>query len=159
MAKELYIFVPSLFALAMEFFVPYFHTLSTPEVWFSLPTYFNALLFLGAYVLFGFTLYEADKINNVDIFYLTWALIVLNLIWSYYRKRNNKYTIIFLFVSLLFGYFVYNEIFLSSLVDGGNSLFLNLYSVYIIWMGFVITMTFQYVNFKNSNVQIKHTGK
>lgn len=156
MVKELYIIAPPLIAISIQLIFPYFHTLSIPEVWFSPPPYITGLVFIGAYILFGFTLYKADEIKNYDIFILTWFLVLLNLLWSYYVKRNEKYAMIFLFISLLFGYFIYNELFLSSLVEGGKPLYLNLFSTYIIWLGFVITIIFESVNRRKKKISKKY---
>jgi hypothetical protein len=45
---------------------------------------------------------------------------------------------------MMFGYFIYNEIFLSSLTDNGTTLYLNLMTAYIVWIGFMIALVFQY---------------
>lgn len=139
-----YIYIPISIAIFVQLFIPYFKSLSIEDVFLSPPYFFNSLAFVAKYILLGYLLYESDKIKNRDIFIFTWISVFLNLAWSYFINRNNKYAIIFLFLSILFGYFIYNEIFLSSLVEDGRSLYLNLLSAYIIWIGFMITLVFQH---------------
>jgi hypothetical protein len=142
--NEIYIVAPALIALVVQFFVPYFHTFAVPEVWFSLPKFTSSLIFLCVYVLFGFTLYESAKRDEYRLFALCWVLVFLNLMWSYYLQKNDMNTIIFLFLSLAVGYIVYNEIFLSSITTDYGPLYINFYSMYIIWIGFIVTTAFSY---------------
>ena len=139
-----YTYIPICIALLVEFFLPFFKTLRLEKINLSSPYFFHSLMFLAKYILLGFVLYESRKIDNDDIFIFAWFSVFLNLVWSYYINRNNKYAIIFLFISLLFGYFIYNEIFLSSLTDDGRTLYLNLMSTYIVWIGYLIALVFQY---------------
>jgi hypothetical protein len=139
-----YTYIPISIAMVTELFIPYFKTLKIKEVNLSAPYFFHSLMFIAKYVLLGFVLYESRNINNDDIFIFAWFSVFLNLIWSYFINRNNKYAIIFLFISMLFGYFIYNEIFLSSLTDNGRTLYLNLMSTYIVWIGYLIALVFQY---------------
>ena len=139
-----YTYIPVVIAFSIQLFIPYFKTLQLDEVYLSPSYYFNSLLFIAKYILLGFILYESRRIDNDDIFIFAWISIFLNLVWSYYLNRNNKYAIIFMFLSMLFGYFIYNEVFLSSLTDNNQSLYLNLLSTYIIWLGYMITLVFQY---------------
>ena len=143
-----YIGIPIGIAVFMEFIYPYIRHLGCKDVWFSPPKLFCITMFLGSFVLFGFTLYKAREIDNNDIFGFTFTLVALNLLWGLSYRGNHKYTIGLLFLSLLFGYFTYNEIFLSPITDDGRTLYLNLYSAYIIWIGFMITLVFEHTNRK-----------
>ena len=64
-------------------------------------------------------------------------------------KQNliNKTIYSILFLCLLFGYFTYNAVFLSELSDpngsglqNSNTLYINLLSIYIVWIGMMITI-------------------
>ena len=63
-------------------------------------------------------------------------------------RKSSHYTLILLFITLLCAYYVYNEVFLSKLTENENTLYLNLYSTLIVWLGFTITMIFEMVNQK-----------
>jgi hypothetical protein len=144
MNNKVYIGIPIMIALIVEFFVPYFKTLYIDNVYLSPPYFINAIMYVAKYILLGFLLYESRNINNDKIFINAWILVIINLLWGYYINRNNKYAIIFLFFSLLVGYFVYNEIFLTILVDDDTAIYLNLMATYIIWITYMITLVFQY---------------
>lgn len=139
-----YIYIPICIALAVELFIPYFKTLKLKDVYLSPPYYFNSLMFIAKYILLGFILYESINIDNNDIYIFSWISVFLNLLWGYFINRDNKYAIIFMFLAMIFGYCIYNEIFLSSLSDNGQTLYLNLMSAYIIWIGYMIALVFQY---------------
>ena len=148
MDSRIYTGIPVGIVVLTELFFPYFYSLTCSKVWFSPHVHICTLFFIALNVLLGFTLYEADRINNTEIYVLAWVAFVLNLAWAHYIRRDDRYTLILLFLSLLVGYFIYNAIFLSSLTDNQNTLYLDLYSVYIIWLGFTITMVFEYANQK-----------
>lgn len=152
MSNDYYIALPLVFAVSMEIFFPFIFSITCPEVWFAPPVLFCALVYFGICVLLGYTLKEADDINNNDIYSFTWALVVVNLLWPLTMKRYNKYSLILLFTTLLIAYYVYNEIFLSKLTAGENTLYLNLYSTYIVWLGFMITMVFEYESRKRNKL-------
>ncbi len=159
MDNKIYIYLPILIALLMELIVPYFRTLHVEEVFLSPPRIFNIMMFLASYILFGYILYESREIGNDDIFIFTWIAIVLNLIWGYFINRSNRYTVLFLFLSLLFGYFIYNEIFLSSLTNNGRTLYLNLMSTYIVWVGFLVALVFQHEQIFGKKIKVKKVKK
>tara|TARA_B100001093_G_C26606044_1_gene918071 strand:- start:310 stop:771 length:462 start_codon:yes stop_codon:yes gene_type:complete len=146
MTKDIYIAIPLITALGIDLFRPFIFSLSCPTVWFAPPKLFCAAVYLAICVLLGYTLKEANRINNNDIFTFCCILIFFNLVWPNLFNRSNKYTLILLFLTLLTAYYVYNEIFLSSLTDNENTLYLNLYSTFIVWLGFTITMVFEYAN-------------
>lgn len=146
-----YTYIPICIAIVIEYFVPYFKTLKLENINLSPPYIFHSLMFIGKYILLGFVLYESRKINNDDIFIFSWISVVLNLLWSYFINRNNKYAIIFLFISMLFGYFIYNEIFLSSLTKNGQTIYLNLLATYIVWIGYLVALVFQYEQIYGKN--------
>ena len=148
-----YIGIPIGIALFIEILYPYMKYINCRDVWFSPPTFFCILMFVGSFILFGVTLYKSRDIGNNDIYGFTFTLVALNILWALSFRGKQKYTIALLFLSLLFGYFTYNEVFLSSLTDNENTLYLNLYSAYIIWIGFMITIVVQY----NSNKHISLT--
>ena len=155
-----YTYIPISIAILVQFFVPYFKTLSFEDVYLSPPYYFNTLMFIAKYILLGFVLYESRNLDNNDIFIFTWISVVLNLIWGYYINRDNRYAIIFMFLSMLFGYFIYNEIFLSQLTTDGRTLYLNLMSTYIVWIGYMIVLVFQYEQmFGKNRLKIKNLTK
>lgn len=144
MKGEYYIPIPLSIALFVQIFIPYFKSLHVKDIFLSPSYFFHSIVFLAKYILLGFILFESDKIENHRIFYFTWSAVFLNLLWSYYINRNNTYAIIFLFISLLAGYLIYNQIFLSSLTDDEDALYLNLMAVYLVWIGYMITLVFQY---------------
>lgn len=97
-------------------------------------------MFLLSYVLFGISLWKSDEIKNDKIYAFSWVLVITNFLWIYYFNKNKEITLIFLFLSLLFGYFVYNSIFLSELSENEETLYIDLYAVYMIWIGFMVTI-------------------
>jgi hypothetical protein len=139
-----YTYIPICISILVQLFIPYFKTLTFEDVYLSPPYYFNTLMFIAKYILLGFVLYESRNLNNDDIFIFAWISVVLNLLWGYYINRDNRYAIIFMFLSMLFGYFIYNEIFLSQLTTNGRTLYLNLMSTYIVWIGYMVVLVFQY---------------
>lgn len=143
MADMVYLFTPPTLALVGNMITPFVYSLSCPEVWFAPPKIVCAIAYILICFLLGLTLKRADEINNSDIFILTWVLVFLNLLWPIAMKYNKKYILIILFLNLLFAYYIYNEIFLSRLTDNENTSYLNMYSTYIIWLGFMITMVFE----------------
>tara|TARA_R110002096_G_scaffold271321_1_gene465084 strand:+ start:228 stop:752 length:525 start_codon:yes stop_codon:yes gene_type:complete len=145
-----YTYIPFLIAVFFEIIFSYLGNMSCIDTWI-VPNHFICKgIFILSYFLFGVTLWKSREINNDEIFFLTWVLVFLNFIWIYYFKTNKKLTLIFLFLCLLFGYFVYNSIFLSQLSrpnltdtnlnPGYNTLYIDLYSVYMVWIGFMITI-------------------
>jgi hypothetical protein len=144
MNNKVYIYIPILLSIIAEFFAPYFKTLYIDNVFLSPPYFFNSIMYTAKYILLGFLLYESREIGHNKIFIDAWILTFLNLAWGYYINRNNQYAIVFMFLSLLVSYFIYNEIFLSSLTNNENTLYLNLMTTYIIWITFMITLVFQY---------------
>jgi hypothetical protein len=144
MSQDIYIAVPLIITLGANLITPFIFSLTCPDVWFAPPALICALVYFAIAILLGFTLREAERINNQDIYGFTWALIVFNLLWPMALKRHNKFSLILLFITLLCAYYVYNEIFLSKLTEGENTLYLNLYSTYIVWLGFMVTMVFEF---------------
>ena len=112
-----YIGIPIGITLVSEIIFPYLNTLKCDRVWYSPPLNFCILMFLCVSVLLGFTLYEAAKIENDKLYAYCFVLTFLNIIWAYYIFRNEKITILTLFLSLIFAYFCYNTVFLSSLTN------------------------------------------
>jgi peptidoglycan/LPS O-acetylase OafA/YrhL len=94
-------------------------------------------------VIFGILLWKSDDLNSEngdEIFYLVWGLVFVNLFWIYTYRKYKRISITLLFAALLLGYFVYNAVFLSELTDNNETRYLNLLSVYIIWIGLMITI-------------------
>ena len=135
-----YTYIPVLIVLFLQIIFPYMHNFICIDLWIAPHHLFCTIMFLLSYVLFGVSLWKADKINNDKIYAFSWVLIVTNFVWIYYFRKNKEITLIFLFLSLLFGYFTYNSLFLSSLSNDEESLYIDLYSVYMIWIGFMITI-------------------
>ena len=148
MTRDIYIALPLIITLGADLIYPFIFALACPDIWFSPPPYFCALVYLAICVLLGYTLKEADKIKNNDIFTFTWVLIFFNFLWAIFMRKISQYTLILLFITLLCAYYVYNEVFLSKLTENENTLYLNLYSTLIVWLGFTITMIFEIVNQK-----------
>jgi len=148
MSQDIYIALPLIITLSLDLVFPFVFSLTCPDVWFAPPELICALVYFAITILLGFTLKEAERIGNQDIYGFTWALIFFNLLWPIALKRHNKYSLILLFATLLCAYYVYNEIFLSKLTEGENTLYLNLYSTYIVWLGFMITMVFEFASRK-----------
>lgn len=122
---------------------PFIFKLRTDDYMFSFPFPFILGIYLASFFLFGWSIYLGDLIKNNDIFYLAIFLVLSNILWGYGYDKYSKFTVTMLFVSLLLGYVIYNEIFLSELTDNGTTLYLNLYSAYIIFIGFMIAVTIE----------------
>ena len=147
MDPKLYSFIPVTTALVLQLLFPYFKNIYCLEFWITPPFYFCIMLFIATYVLFGILLWKSREINNDEIFGMTWVLVVLNLIWVYTFVKYKKFSLSILFLCLLFGYFTYNAVFLSELSDpngsglqNSNTLYINLLSIYIVWIGMMITI-------------------
>ena len=139
-----YSYIPVSIAIFLQLIFPYWRNLYCINTWITPPFYVCLAIFLGVYAIFGVLLWKSYEIDNMEIFGLTWGLIAINLIWLYTYKSHKKYSLLLLFVSLLLGYFTYNAIFLSDLtkteVANSNTLYLNLFSIYIVWIGLMITI-------------------
>lgn len=142
-----YTYIPVVIAVFLQLTFPYFKNIYCLEFWITPPFYFCITVFLASYVLFGILLWKSREINNNEIFALTWVLVVINLIWVYTFVKYKKLSLSILFLCLLFGYFVYNAVFLSELSDpngnglkDSNTLYINLLSIYIVWIGMMITI-------------------
>jgi hypothetical protein len=142
-----YTYIPVIIAVFLQLTFPYFKNIYCLEFWITPPFYFCITVFLASYVLFGILLWKSREINNNEIFALTWVLVVINLIWVYTFVKYKKLSLSILFLCLLFGYFVYNAVFLSELSDpngnglkDSNTLYINLLSIYIVWIGMMITI-------------------
>ena len=140
MSDLIYGFMPSLVALYLNFIFYYTANMYCLDTWITPPYFFCIIIFIGVYVVFGILLYEAKKINNTEIFVYIWILVFSNIFWLVTFKKKKKYSLILLFISLLVGYFAYNAIFLSDLTNDDNTLYINLFSFYIIWIGLMITI-------------------
>jgi hypothetical protein len=148
-----YSYIPVSIALFMQFLFPYFKNIDCLEFWLTPPFYFCILVFLASYVLFGILLWKSKEINNNEIFILSWLLIFLNFGWVYTFANYKRLSISILFLCLLIGYFNYNAVFLSELSDPeGNglkdstTLYINLLSAYIVWIGMMITVLIESSN-------------
>ena len=143
MKSENYIYLPVSIAVFFQLAVPYLHNLKCLNLWLTPPYIVCIAIFLGLYVIFGILLWKADELNTKngdEIFYLIWALVFVNLLWIYTYRSYKRASVTLLFASLLLGYFVYNAVFLSELTDNNETRYLNLLSVYIIWIGLMITI-------------------
>lgn len=135
-----YVYMPVLIVLFLQLFFPYMQNFVCIDLWLAPHHFFCIIMFLLSYILFGVSLWKADDIDNDKIFAFSWVLVITNFLWIYYFKRNKELTLIFLFLSLLFGYFTYNSLFLSTLSNNEETLYIDLYAVYMIWIGFMVTI-------------------
>ena len=143
MKSENYIYIPVSIAIFSQLLVPYLHNLKCLNLWLTPPYIICVAIFLGLYVVFGILLWKSDELNTKngdEIFYLVWGLVFVNLFWIYTYRKYKRVSVTLLFASLLLGYFVYNAVFLSELTDNNETRYLNLLSVYIIWIGLMITI-------------------
>lgn len=143
MKSENYIYLPVSIAVFFQLMVPYLHNLKCLNLWLTPPYIVCIAIFLGLYVIFGILLWKSDDLNSEngdEIFYLVWGLVFVNLFWIYTYRKYKRISITLLFAALLLGYFVYNAVFLSELTDNNETRYLNLLSVYIIWIGLMITI-------------------
>lgn len=154
MNQDAYIVIPIGVTLLIELFTPFIFSLNCPDVWFAPSPIICALVYIGICIILGFTLKDAYRIDNKDIIIFTWILFVFNLLWALSVKRFSRFTLVLLFITLLCSYYVYNEIFLSSLTHGEDTLYLNLYSTIIVWFGFMITMVFDYQKDKRIKMRL-----
>ena len=140
-----YIPIPILIIFVLQFFVPYMQNFKCIDLWI-VPHHFTCIgLFLLSYILFGVLMWVSnDGIDNIksknEIFAYAWVLTFLNFLWIYYFKRSKEKALVSLFLSLLFGYFLYNAIFLSELSHNTETLYINLMAIYMVWIGFMITI-------------------
>lgn len=143
MKSENYIYIPVSIAIFFQILIPYLHNLRCLNLWLTPPYIVCVAIFLGLYVVFGILLWKSDDLNSKngdEIFYLVWGLVFVNLLWIYTYRKYKRVSITLLFAALLLGYFVYNAIFLSELTDNNETRYLNMLSVYIIWIGLAITI-------------------
>ena len=143
MKSENYIYIPVSIAVFFQLLVPYLHNLKCLNLWLTPPYLVCLAIFLGLYVVFGILLWKSDELNTKngdEIYYLVWGLVFVNLFWIYTYRKYKRVSVTLLFAALLLGYFVYNAVFLSELTDNNETRYLNLLSVYIIWIGLMITI-------------------
>ena len=168
-----YIYIPFLLVLLTEFSISYMKNMICVDTWL-IPNYLICNgIFILSYFLFGVTLWKASEINNTEIYSLVWVLIFLNFVWIYYFKKNKKLSLISLFLCLLFGYFTYNSIFLSELSRTNititnlnpkyNTLYIDLYAIYMVWIGFMITILIEsspeFMGLKRKKEKIRKSRK
>lgn len=135
-----YVYIPFLIAFAAQIYAPYMKNMTCIDTWI-VPHYLICNgMFVLAYFLFGITLWKSSEVENDTIFGLTWVLVFLNFLWIYNFKTNKKLALISLFLCLLFGYFIYNSLFLSELSQPNNPLYINLFAIYMVWIGFMVTI-------------------
>ena len=135
-----YAYVPVSVAVFMQLIFPYMKNLHCIDLWIIPHFFLCYILFLAVYVLFGITLWKSREINNDEIFIITWFLIFLNFVWIYTIKSNRKICLLSLFGCLLLGYCNYNALFLSESSANKNTLYINLYATYLVFIGFTITI-------------------
>ena len=140
-----YIPIPIVIILVLQFFVPYMENFKCIDLWL-VPHHLTCIgLFLLSYVLFGVLMWVSmDGVNDTrsrdEIFSYAWVLTFLNFLWIYYFKRSKEKALVSLFLCLLFGYFLYNAIFLSELSFDKETVYINLMAIYMVWIGFMITI-------------------
>ena len=145
-AHAFYIPIPILIILVIQFFLPYMQNFKCVDLWI-VPHHFTCIgLFLLSFILFGVLMWVSMDSSSIDtrsrdeIFAYAWVLTFLNFLWIYYFKRSKEKALVSLFLSLLFGYFLYNAIFLSELSHDSETLYINLMAIYMVWIGFMITI-------------------
>ena len=141
--NKIFIGAPAFLAILVEVVSPYLHTITSDKVWYNPPLRLNITLFFASLIFLGFALYESRKINNNELFSYCVVLTFLTIGIVYFIFDNNKITIGLLLLALAFASFSHNTVFLSDLVNDDNALYLNLFSLYIIWLGFLISITYQ----------------
>lgn len=145
MENKVYIGIPLIISSVVELFFPYLKTLRCDKIWFAPSLFFCVALFIASNVLLGFTLYEASEIDDNILYAFTFVCVFLNVAWAYFIFAHRKYAILTLFLNLMFAYFCYNSIFLEESFDNNKKLiYLNLFTLYIIWLGFMITINFEH---------------
>jgi heme O synthase-like polyprenyltransferase len=135
-----YTYIPVSIAVLSQILFPYMRNLHFIDIWIVPHFYIFSLIFLASYILFGITLWKSREVNNEQLFVITWFLVFLNLIWIYTFKSNRKISLLALFGCLLLGYCNYNALFLSELSANENTLYINLYATYLVFIGFTITI-------------------
>ena len=151
MENKVYIGIPLIISSVVELFFPYLKTLRCDKIWFAPSLFFCVALFIASNVLLGFTLYEASEIDDNILYAFTFVCVFLNVAWAYFIFAHRKYAILTLFLNLMFAYFCYNSIFLEESFDKNKKLtYLNLFTLYIIWLGFMITINFEHSRDKNN---------
>ena len=137
-----YTYIPVAIALFLQLISPYWsnmYCIESPIV----PHWLLCVgVFLGSYVIFGILLWKASESpSDTKLFAYLWVLVALNLIWVKFYRHNKNISLVLLFLSLVFGYFVYNGIFLSNMTrDTNTTLYLDIFVVYLVWIGFMITI-------------------
>ncbi len=143
-----YTYIPVSIALGLEIAFPYLHNLACLDTWITPPLILCKAVFILVNVVFGVLLWQSLKGERDEklLFSFIWVLFAVNISWIYFYKKNKKLSLFLLFLSLLFGYFVYNSLFLSDITnrtllsDTTTPLYLDLFSIYIIWVGLMITV-------------------
>lgn len=142
MSVEVFV-IPISAVIIINIFYPFLWTLRSDDYMFNLPFPFILGIYLASFFVLGYTIYQGEKIGNNDIYWGAIFLTVTNILWGMNFDKHANLTVAFLFGSLLLAYIVYNEIFLSELTDGGTTLYLNLYSTLIIFLGFMIAVAIE----------------
>ena len=150
-----FVYIPFLIILTLQLIFPFMNNLICVDIWLAPHYFFCNTMFVLSYFLFGVGMWESYRINNDKIFAFSWVLVFTNFIWIYYFRRNREISLIFLFISLLFGYFTYNSFFLSHVTTvDEETLYIDLYSIYMVWIGFMITILIEtsprFIKTKNS---------
>lgn len=142
-----YSYIPVSISLVLELIFPYLNNLTCLDSWIAPPLFLCKFIYIGLNVVFGILLWKANALEEKDdaLIIFIWILFVINLAWVYYYKKNRVASLTLLFLSLTFGYFVYNVLFLSKITrpsptSEATSVYLNLFCVYIIWIGLMITI-------------------
>ena len=152
MSVEIFV-IPISAVIIINLFHPYLWTLHSDDYMFNLPFPFILAIYIASFFVLGYTIYQGERIGNDDIYWGAIFLTLFNIIWGMNFEKNANITIAFLFGSLLMAYIVYNEIFLSELTAGGTTLYLNLYSTFIIFLGFMIAVAVE--KFRDNQTYIR----
>lgn len=143
MDNRIYIGIPVIAAILVEIFYPYLHTIDC-DVWFSPPIKINIILFLASMILLGFTLYRAVEIEDNYLISYCVLMSISQIVIAITIFDNNKLSIGFLLLSIILASVTHNTIFLSPIVEENNDpLYLNLYSIFIVYLGFLLSIAYE----------------
>ena len=155
--------------MVLQYFFPFLSNIACGKTWLTPPPIICKSIFLSLKIIFGILLWKADEVGDTLLFAFVWTLFVINFSWVYFYKNRERTSLVLLFLCLLFGYFVYNSIFLSEItrsrdivtgtpntMSESTPLYLNLFSFYIIWIGLMITILIESNTFEIDRKLKKH---
>ena len=108
--------------------------------WFALNVFFLGILWIFIYFSMSWVSYRADKYNEDKVFWygLTSIISITFFLISYFR-REKMWSLIYGYLSILFVYFCYNNVFLSVLKDKSD-VELNLCASTILVLSYMLSL-------------------